>query len=99
MQGNSKVPDHLLLVWSFSLTNTNREIIDVTDPSASNEHLTRPSYNTTNIPQNFLSNTDSVNETVLKIEHSLEAERNVSLAYESLQSLIMNEMDTYLPKK
>ena len=103
MQGNRKIPDHSLLLWTVPLSNVEREVIDVTDKQPKNhEHVTRQSYNVTNVPIDFLSNADAmgaIEDTILKIEHSLETERNVSAAYESFLNLINSEMNKHLPKK
>ena len=102
MQGNRKVPDHSLLVWTFSLSDTEREVIDLEDTQVRNKHVIRPSYNVSNMPPNFLSDADSVEaieETILKIEHGLETEGSVSSAYESFLKLLNIEMDKHLPKK
>ena len=102
MQGNRKVPDHSLLVWTFSLSDTEREVIDLVDTQVRNKHVIKPSYNVSNMPPNFLSDADSVEaieETILKIEHGLETEGSVSSAYESFLKLLNIEMDKHLPKK
>lgn len=104
MQGNAKIPDHSLLLWSIQLSCDANEKTDSTgiNSMANANGLYVTKYNVSNVPNDFLCNADSVhllNETVRKIEHNLETERDVSSAYDSFKSLIISEMDKSIAKK
>lgn len=101
MQGNSKVPDHSLLVWSVALSSSalsdaNGETLDCSNKSS------QPVYNTSSMPNNFLNTPATIiliNDTIQKIENSLHQEQDVSLAYNDFTSLLLSEMEKTLPKK
>ena len=101
LQGNNKVPDHSLLTWCINFT----ERSDVAAPdigTGSYEHVSRPIYNTSNIPPDFLSSPyslDTVYETIQNIERCLNQERDANSAYNAFTSLLMTKMDSILPKK
>ena len=68
-----------LPLWSIAFIKCNGEA-DADLGSGSNEQITRSIYNTANIPADFLTSPDSlnmVNETIRKMENSLNQERDV----------------------
>ena len=60
IEKNQTILHDSLLVWTFSLSDTEREVIDVADTQVRNEHDIRSSYNVSNMPPHFLSDLDSV---------------------------------------
>ena len=100
LQGNNKVPDHSLLMWSVTL-KCNEVEAHIT--SNTNEHiLPRSIYVTENIPSDFLTSPDlldMVNETIQNIERCLNQHNDVNSAYDTFTSFLKSEMDNVLPKK
>lgn len=100
MQGNSKIPDHSLLLWSVPLSSSGSIVNDGT--SSLNEQTSRTVYNTSTMPTTFLNGADAVeviNDTIKKIEHNLHQEQDVNSAYNTFTSLLWSEMEQTLPKK
>ena len=103
MRGNSKIPDHSLLMWNVPLLNNASYGVNVpTQTQNMSSHKSPPVYKTSNIPSNFLNvEADElrINETIRKIEYNLQQENNVHEAYETFTTLLADEMERILPKR
>ncbi|VDI47596.1 Hypothetical predicted protein [Mytilus galloprovincialis] len=92
-----KIPDHSLLVCDVIIPGGPKtQNIDVlkSDPKVQNRK-----FKLTNVPNDFLKNIgiiEKVNETIIRIENSIQITQNVQTAYNEFQLLIHSEMENKL---
>ena len=98
MQGNSKIPDHSVLIWSLSVTSNRIHKHHVNESQSAG----KPSYNTSRNYESFLSDIEvrtRVNATIDKIISTLRNQSNVNEVYTAFTSLIFDEVSQHFPRR
>ena len=98
MQGNSKIPDHSVLIWSLSVTSNRIHKHHVNE----NQSVGKPNYNTSRNYELFLSDIEvrtRVSATIDKIESALRNQSDVNEVYTAFTSLIFDEISQHFPRR
>ena len=98
MQGNSKIPDHSVLIWSLSVTSNRIHKLHVNESQSAG----KPNYNTSRNYESFLSDIEvrtRVSATIDKIESALRNQSDVNEVYTAFTSLIFDEISQHFPRR
>ncbi len=90
--------DHSFLVWTYDIDISCDSDDDFTDTSHPEESYVR--YDTTAVPDNFLSNTaGSLQDVIHKLELSGGQQLDIDDAFNNFRTAVKQEMDSTLPRK